>query len=143
MAEERAQRTIGALLKKLGTSPFDVGHLTNIGSITIESEEIDVTTLSSPDDFMEFIAGFKDAGEVSIEGILKDQVAHEKMLALANSREIVLFELRFANGKGSWWFEAFVKSYGEADVETKGVRGFTGALRITGAPEYAKDGVSA
>lgn len=137
-----AQKSIGTTLRKLTAPAATIADLTSIGEIGVESGEIDVTTLDSPNNYKEFIAGFKEAGEVSIAGYIKSEANHEDMLALAEAQTIVLWEVAFPNG-AKWWFEAFVKMYKEAEITVEGVRGFTGALRISGKPTYSATGVSA
>ena len=87
-----AQRTMGTTLtkKKSGDESGDlkIANLTSIGEIGVESEEIDATDLDSPNNYKEFIAGSKDAGEVSLAGNIKDESNVEKMLALAESQTI-------------------------------------------------------
>jgi len=51
-------------------APVPVGNLSSIGGLELSADTIDVTTLDSTGGYREFIAGFKDAGEVALEGIL-------------------------------------------------------------------------
>ena len=86
----QATRTMGTTLtkKKANDEQEDlrIANLTSIGEIGVESEEIDATDLDSPDNYKEFIAGSKDAGEVSLAGNIKEESNVEKMLALAESQ---------------------------------------------------------
>lgn len=138
----QAQRTIGTTLKKLTSPTATIANLTSIGEIGVESSEIDVTDLDSPSSYKEYIAGFKEAGEVSIAGNIKSEANHEDMLDLAEGQTVVLWEVEFPSG-AKWWFEAFVKMYKEGEITTEGVRTFTGSLRISGKPTYSATGVSA
>ena len=73
----QAKRTMGTTLtkKKANDEQTDlkIANLTSIGEIGVESEEIDATDLDSPNNYKEFIAGSKDAGEVSLAGNIKDE----------------------------------------------------------------------
>lgn len=133
------KRTIGTLLtkKKSGVEVDDlrVAHLTSIGEIGLESEEIDVTDHDSEDDFKEFIAGTKDAGEVSMAGNLFVDTDFEKLLALANSRSIEEWEVTYPSGS-TWAFKAFVKSLKDGEKGVDGVGTFTGTLRVSGKPTF-------
>lgn len=134
-----ATRTIGSVLKKIksGSESADltIGHLTSIGEIGIESEEIDVTDLDSTGDFKEYIAGTKDAGEVSIAGNIHDETIIEKMMALANSRSVEEWEVDYPSG-AKWEFSGFVKSFKDGEKTADGIASFSATIRISGAPEY-------
>ncbi|CAM3606915.1 phage tail tube protein [Erysipelothrix urinaevulpis] len=138
---EKKKRTIGTKLTMLkkgaDTTDLKIGHLTNIGEIGLESEEIDITTHDSVDDFKEYIAGSKDAGEVSIEGYLFNESNFEKLLELANSREVRSWKVQYPSG-ATWMFDAFVKSLKDGAKDIEGVASFTMNLRISGAPKFEK-----
>lgn len=137
---KKSVRTIGTKLTKKGATTEEnlvVGHLTSVGEIGIESEEMDVTTHDSVDDFKEYEAGSKDAGEVSIAGLLKSPDNFEKLLVLANSREVCDWEVDYPSGH-KWTFKAFVKSLKDNEKTVDGLAGFTATLRISGAPTFTK-----
>ncbi len=139
--EKQATRTMGTTLTK-GKSgdeleDLKIANLTSIGEIGVESEEIDATDLDSPDNYKEFIAGSKDAGEVSIAGNIKDESNVEKMLALAESQSIEKWTVTYPSG-AKWAFNAFVKSFKDGEKTTDGLATFTASLRISGKPVYTK-----
>lgn len=137
----QATRTMGTTLNKTksGSEQEDlkIANLTSIGEIGVESEEIDATDLDSPDNYKEFIAGSKDAGEVSIAGNIKDESNVEKMLALAESQSIEEWTVEYPSG-AKWVFKAFVKSFKDGEKTTDGLATFTASLRISGKPVYTK-----
>ena len=141
-----AEKTLGTSLTKTksGAEETDtiIGNLTSIGEIGIESDEIDVTTLDSSGGYKEFIAGFKDAGEISLEGILATETAFNAMVVLAGSQAEEEWTIESDTGS-TWVFDAFVKMFKEGEATVDGVRGFTGSLRISGAPVYTSFGASA
>ena len=136
-----ATRTINTKLtkKKSGDEQenLTIGHLTSIGEIGIESEEIDVTDLDSTGEFKEYIAGTKDAGEVSIAGNIHDEAVIEKMMALANSRSIEEWEVEYPSG-ANWSFKGFVKSFKDGEKTPDAIATFSATIRISGAPTYTK-----
>lgn len=136
-----AERSIGTKLRKTSGTPQYIADLTSIGEIGLENSEIDVTTLDSPDNYKEFIAGFKDAGEISLAGFVKSEANMEDMLELAENQSIETWEIIFPSG-AKWFITAFVKVWKEAETTVEGVRGFTGSLRGTGKPVYAPTGIS-
>jgi predicted secreted protein len=132
---------MGTTLKKLKsgdeTADLTVANLTSIGEIGVESEEIDATDLDSPHNYKEFIAGSKDAGEVSLAGNIKNEANVEKMLALAESQSIEDWEVAYPSG-AKWSFKAFVKSFKDGEKTTDGLATFSATLRISGKPTYTK-----
>jgi len=137
-----AQRSIGTKLQKTSGTPAYIADLTNIGEIGIESSEIDATTLDSTDGYKEFIAGDKDAGEVSLSGFVKSEANMEDMVELVDAQTMETWEIEFPSG-AKWFFAGFVKSWKEAESTVEGLRGFTGSIRISGKPTYSPTGVSA
>lgn len=141
-----ATKSLGVILKKIksGDESEDlvIQDLTSIGEFGVESEEIDVTTLDSTGGFKEFIAGSKDAGEVSLAGFTKSENNIGALYALASSQEVESWEIEFPDG-AVWEFDGFVKSFKEGESSVDGVRNFSGSIRISGEPEYTGAGVSA
>lgn len=137
----QATRTMGTTLKKLKsgdeTADLTVANLTSIGEIGVESEEIDATDLDSPNNYKEFIAGSKDAGEVSLAGNIKNEANVEKMLALAESQSLEDWEVAYPSG-AKWSFKAFVKSFKDGEKTVDGLATFSATLRISGKPTYTK-----
>ncbi|MBQ6546470.1 MAG: hypothetical protein IJL74_00535 [Bacilli bacterium] len=135
----QATRTMGTTLKKIksGSEASDttIANLTSIGEIGVESEEIDATDLDSPNNYKEFIAGSKDAGEVSIGGNIKSEANVEKMLALAESQSLESWVVTYPSG-ATWTFTAFVKSFKDGEKTPDGLATFTASLRISGKPTY-------
>lgn len=134
-----ATRTIGTTLtkKKSGSETEDlkVANLTSIGAIGLESEEIDVTDLDSPDDYKEFIAGTKDAGTVDLAGNIKNESIISAMLALAESRSIEEWTVTYKSG-AKWVFNAYVSSFKDGEKTPDGVHTFTASLRVSGKPTF-------
>lgn len=134
-------RSMGTTLTKVKsgqeTGDLVVGGLTSIGEVGIESEEIETTTLDSPEGFKEFIPGFKDGGEVPIAGIIKDETSMEKLYTLANSQTTEKWIITYPSGS-TWKFSAFLKSFKDGEKTPDGTLGFSGALRISGAPEFSR-----
>jgi predicted secreted protein len=137
-----AERSIGTKLQKTSGTPAYIADLISIGEVGLENSEIDVTTLDSPSNYKEYIAGFKDAGEVALKGFVKSEANMEDMLDLAEAQTVATWEITFQSG-AKWFFAGFVKTWKEAESTVEGVRGFTGSIRISGKPVYASTGISA
>lgn len=132
-------RTIGTKLTKMKsgdeTENLKIANLTSIGEIGLTSEEIDVTDHDSEDDFKEYIAGSKDAGEVSLAGNLYRDTDFEKLLALANARTIEEWEVEYPTGS-TWEFKGFVKEVKDGEKGVDGVSSFSAVIRISGKPVF-------
>ena len=70
MAGEKNKKAHRALGTKFKAGEQEVGGLTSIGGLELSAETIDSTTLDSEGGFRTFVAGFKDGGEVPLEGYL-------------------------------------------------------------------------
>jgi len=140
-----ATKSLGTTLTKTksGSEATDliIDGLTSIGEVGVESDEIDVTTLSSTGGFKEFIAGFKDAGEVSLAGYISNESQVDALLDLASSQSVEKWTITTPNG-ATWQFDAFVKSFKESEATIDGVRGFSASLRISGEPVYTEASTS-
>lgn len=136
-----AKRTMGTTLTKTKsgdeTTDLRIANLTSIGEIGVESEEIDATDLDSPDNYKEFIAGSKDAGEVSLAGNIKDESNVEKMLSLAESQTIEEWVVAYPSG-AKWTFKGFVKSFKDGEKTPDGLATFSATIRVSGKPTYTK-----
>lgn len=136
-----ATRTMGTTLTKKSSGneggDLKIANLTSIGEIGVESEEIDATDHDSPDNYKEFIAGSKDAGEVSLAGNIKDESNVEKMLALAESQSMEEWEVTYPSG-AKWTFNGFIKSFKDGEKTPDGLATFSASIRISGKPTYTK-----
>lgn len=146
------QKSMGTkLYRNTGTSAVpvwaQVAHLTSIGEIGAETDEIDVTDLDSPNGFKEFIAGAKDAGTVDISGnvvagsVGDDAVAD--LYSLYSAGDVVEWKVEFPSKsatKPTWEFDAYVSSFKEGESTTDSLRTFSGSLRVSGLPVFTKGG---
>ena len=126
-------------LKKAGAEAADlvIKGLTSIGEITGEKEEIDVTTLDSPDGAKEFLSGAADWGSQDLEGYMDDDTQIEKMRALFDSGMVRDWE-NLTPGKRKIAYKAFVKSFTYGEKTVDGVDGFKLTLRLSGKPTFSK-----
>lgn len=123
---------------KLGST--EIANLTSISGPSYEAETIDVTAHDSADDyFRDFIAGLRDAGEVSFEGNFDPDGATHKSASGG-----VLYELEQGTA-GSWsivWpdtttvaFTGIVTSF-EPDAPFDDKLGFSATIKISGKPTW-------
>lgn len=125
---------------KSGTEAADwvVAHLTSIGEIGAERDEIDVTTLDSPNGAKEYEAGQLSASDCPIEGMMKatsDDATIEKMMALLASGDVESWIVTYPSG-ATWEFDAYVKAFNCAEAAVDGQLRFNATLRISGLPSF-------
>ncbi|MCL2225646.1 MAG: phage tail tube protein [Defluviitaleaceae bacterium] len=139
----KKHRSLGTRLR-VGdaSSAIFVGGLTNIPSPEVSAEEIDVTTLDSDGGFREHIQGFKDGGEISLEGFLATEnpgtldAGQQQMYDLLDSGDESAFAIVFPDAIGfSWNFRGFVNGF-STNAEVDGALGFSTSIRVTGKPTF-------
>lgn len=128
-----AKRALGTILQ-IGTgTPVTVAGLTSIGGLELSADTIDVTTLDNDGGYREFIAGFKDAGEVSLEGYLELNEGQQALYDLFESGETEDFTIQFPDNFGKWEFKGVVTGFStSADLEDP--LSFSATIKVSGAP---------
>lgn len=128
-----ATRSLGTILNA-GTEK--IGGLTSIGGLELSSDTIDVTTLDSDGGYREFINGFKDAGEITVEGFFlgANDPGQQALYTLFESGASEEFEIVFPAETGaSWEFTGIVTGYStSADLEDP--LAFSGTIKVSGKP---------
>lgn len=132
-------RTMGTTLtmKQAGdeTSDTVIAHLTSIGEVSGEREEIDVTTLDSPNGAKEFIAGVVDFGSFDITGNIVNGIQVAALYDVFNGQQNREFEIQTPSGTKlslTGYFSGF--TFGEKT--TDGLDTFKATVRVSGAPTY-------
>jgi len=129
-----AQRALGTVLQIGKQSPKTVAGLTSIGGLELSADTIDVTTLDSDGGYREFIAGFKDAGEVSLEGYLKLDEGQQALYTLFESGDVEDFTIQFPDNLGKWEFKGVVTGFStSADLEDP--LSFSATIQVSGKPQ--------
>ncbi|MDL2235453.1 phage tail tube protein [Christensenellaceae bacterium OttesenSCG-928-L17] len=124
-------------LKQAGSETEDlvISSLTSIGEVTGEREEIDVTTLDSPNGAKEYISGAVDWGTREITGNVVDAEQVAKLRAVFDSQATREWEVGTPAGNKEA-FSAFIGSFGYGEKTTDGLDTYTFTLRLSGAVEY-------
>lgn len=109
-----------------------IGLLRSIGEIKMDSDAVDVTTLDAADGCKSFIQGYKNPGEVTVEGFFDAANAgQQKLRALYASGAVVPFTVTFPDASAAT-FQAFVKSHSIGAASVDGAVGFSAVLKLTG-----------
>lgn len=128
-----AKRALGTKLQIGKDSPVTVAGLTSISGLELSADTIDVTTLDSDGAYREFIAGFKDAGEVSLEGYLELDDGQQTLYDLFENGATEDFTILFPNNMGSWEFKGVVTGFStSADLEDP--LSFSCTIKVSGKP---------
>lgn len=132
-----AQRALGTKLKIGDTTPVAVAGLTSIGGLELSADTIDVTTLDSDGGYREFIAGFKDAGEVSLEGYLEPDTGkgQKELYDLFESGNEEDFTIQFPNDMAKWEFKGVVTGF-STSADREDPLAFSATIKVSGKPTF-------
>ena len=115
-----------------------VGGLSSIGGLDMSADTVDVTTLGNTTGYRDFLAGFKDGGEVPISGYLDGEDAGQSAaLEAFHSGEEQNCKIVFPTAIGKTWsFKGIVTKY-TTGVEVDGAVTFEASVKVCGKPELA------
>ena len=115
-----------------------VGALSSISGVELSADQVDVTTLENTTGYRDFLAGFKDGGEVPVSGYLDgaddgQAAALEAFHSGAEQECKIVFPT--AIGK-TWSFKGIVTKY-TTGAEVDGAVTFEANVKVCGKPELA------
>ena len=113
-----------------------IAELTNIGGPSMSADSIDISSHDSADHYREFVAGMKDAGEITVEGNLISAVQGNLMLANLTSGAEVVVLITFPSDPATFTGAGFVTAY-EPAAPFEDKLSFTATFKLTGKPELA------
>lgn len=129
-----AVRALGTTISK---GDKKIGGLTSINGVEITAETTDVTKLDSDGGYREFIGGFKDGGEVSIEGFFEPEAESgqvELQTSLdAGTADSYTIELPTTPAY-EWNFDGVVTGFNVGNAEVDGTIGFGATIKVSGKP---------
>lgn len=129
-------RSVGTTFK-IGetTATTAIGGLTSIGGVEISSDTVDVTALDSEGGYREFIAGFKDAGEVSLEGYLDDEdLGQAAAYTALEGGKVQKCEIEFPNGS-TWTFDGIITGF-STGASLEDAVSFGATVKVSGKPTF-------
>lgn len=109
-----------------------VANLTSIGAVSVQTDEIDTTTLDSGD-YKEFNAGMKDSGEIAISGNLLDDGGFSRLQPLFDSSKLTKWGIT-SEGSTEACIQGtgFLKSLEWGERTPDGSLTFSATVRISG-----------
>lgn len=116
-----------------------VGGLSSIGGVEVSAETTDVTALDNATGYKEYLGGFKDGGEVPLEGFLDgaDQ-GQEQMYAALEDQQEHSFSIVFPEAIGKTWsFKGIVTKFATSAAVGDAVK-FSASVKVSGKPTLAK-----
>lgn len=135
------KRTMGTALKMIKTgseaSDLVIAHIQSIGDQSTETDEIDVTTLDSPNGAKEYMQGAKDPGTVEITANNCGDGQVEALQAVFDSGKVRTWTETYPTG-ATLTYDAYISAFtfGEATVDGLMTASFT--LRLSGEPVYTE-----
>lgn len=109
-----------------------------ISGVNQDSNEVDITDLGTTGGFREFLQGFKDPGEVTIESLYDPSLSpHQEAVGglkhLYNTGGEETFTYTLGDGSSTISFDAYVKSLSGPTAGVDEPHVITYTLRVTGA----------
>lgn len=115
-----------------------VAHCTSIGTPSVTTDMVECTALDSPGGFKEFMAGWKEGGEVTIEGYFDAADAGQQELQkVQDDGTKAAFQLVFPATIGKTWaYNGYVTAFSQT-VATADIIGFSATIKVDGKPTLA------
>lgn len=117
------------------TEDLEIKSLTSIGELSGERDEIDVTTLDSPNGAKEYQPGAVDWGSQEIAGNLTDATQLAKLRAIFDTQAVREWTIKTPAGNIAR-YKAFISSFKYGEKTVDGLDTFGMTLRVTGAVEF-------
>lgn len=115
-----------------------VGGLSSIGGVEVSSDTTEVTALDNTSGYKEYVGGFKDGGEVPLEGFLDGADAgQEAMYAALEDQEEHDFAVVFPAAIGKTWsFKGVVTKFATSAAVGDAIK-YSAAVKVSGKPTLA------
>lgn len=123
---------------KLTVNSKAVGGLKTIDGIDVNADSIEVTDLANTDGYKEYLAGFKDAGEISVSGFLDGtDEGQTEMYTLLNSGATTDATIVFPAAIGKTWsFKCSVIEF-KTGIDVTDAITFDAKLKVSGKATLA------
>lgn len=117
-----------------------VGHIRRIGMSGMDSDDIDVTTMSSENPFREFVTGLTDAGELEMDIVYEADTFDQLFGAIGRDHavgasDLEQWEITFPDDS-VFSCRGYLRNLGVESPMDEAIEG-TAALKISGKPEFS------
>jgi len=121
---------------KLGINGTDVAKLTSIGGLDLSADTLDKTTLDSTGGYREFLASFKDGGEVPISGYFLPTAGQgqSELLDAFEDGDEESFTITFPARLGAQWAFNGVVTKISTGADLEDLVSFEGTIKVSGQP---------
>ena len=129
----------GTVLRK---GMVEIGEISNINGLDLDSDEIDVTHLQSPGGYEEVIQSIRRTGVVTLEGnFVPGDAGQAALMEDYLNRTIAAYTIDFSGAgiAAEWNFTAFVKKPVATEAPHDDKVPFSAELRVTGQPSLDID----
>lgn len=116
-----------------------VGGLSSIGGVEISADSTDVTAMDNTTGYKEYLGGFKDGGEVPIEGFMDgEDKGQDAMYAALEDQKVHQCSIVFPEAIGkTWTFPGIVTKFATSAQVGDAVK-FSASVKVAGKPTLAK-----
>lgn len=116
-----------------------VGGLSSIGGVEVSSETTEVTALDNTTGYKEYLGGFKDGGEVPLEGFLDgDDPGQDAMYTAMEDQDEHSFSVVFPPAIGKTWkFNGIVTKFATSAAVGDAIK-YSASVKVSGKPTLAK-----
>lgn len=120
-----------------------VGALSSIGGVEISADTTDVTAMDNTSGYKEYLGGFKDGGEVPLEGFMDGADAGQNAMYVAlEDQQIHQFSIVFPDAIGkTWTFPGVVTKFATSAQVGDAVK-YSSSVKVAGKPTLAKSETS-
>lgn len=115
-----------------------IGSVSSITGVEVSAETTDVTAMDNETGYREYLGGFKDGGEVPVEGYLDGEDAGQNaMYEALEDQEVHAFAINFPEAIGkSWTFDGIVTKFSTSAAVQDAVK-FSASIKVSGKPTLA------
>ena len=122
---------------------LDVAHVRNIGGPAMSGDMVDVSAMDSTGFYREFVQGFNDGGEVTLELLFdpadptQDNVGDEGLLLNFDTMVEHNYQIVFSDAAATIYrFAGLVSAFEPTAPHDEGL-GLAVTIKVTGQPEFA------
>ena len=142
MAGTRTMKTTLTLTGVGSEADLEIGNIVSIGDQSTETDELETTTLDSPNGYREFEQGLKDAGSLEFELNNTYNGVASTLRSIFDASEKRDWTVAWPDSDGvtaaSLDFNAFIMNVTHGEASIDGIAKLMLTLRISGAPTYAE-----